>query len=123
MDLRSCIDELTKLGAISDDEAHASLNQLDKFEANKLTPGQVGRYAVIGGAAAPAVNVLKNAIKGGGRHLVEGISHGQKLRSLAADAAGGAILTGAVPIIRSRFDQHAEVKKLRQYLKEHGETA
>jgi len=64
---------------------------------------------------------MKNVIKGGKRGLIEGKGIRGKLRSMAADVAGGAVLTGAVPLIRNRADQHAEVAKVRQYLSERGE--
>lgn len=112
-------DELLKLGFVSDDEAQGSLDRLDTLERNKPTVGQVARYSAIGGVAAPAVNVMKNAIKG--KTLLEGAGAVARGRHLAADAVGGAVLTGAVPLIRTHLDRRAEMKKLHQYLQERGE--
>lgn len=113
----SFFDELVKLGFISDDEARGSLDRLETLEANKPTIRQVARYSGIGAAAAPAVNSLKNVLRGDG-HVFTGSGFKAKARGVLADAAGGAILTGAIPLARTQLDRRAETKRLRQYLKE-----
>lgn len=80
------------------------LDEVEKV-AVELTPGQQHRqaaqYTALGAVAAPAVGVVKNVIEHG-----KAFSPGaHPIRQIAAQATGGAILTGAVPVIRHHIEQ------------------
>ncbi len=107
MDRRAFFDELTKLGAISDDQARASLDRLESLEKNKPTGGQVARYGVLGAGAGAL-----------GKAVSHGIEHSQLPvgRSLGGAAAAGAIGMGAMPLLRSSLDRRAEMGRLKQYM-------
>lgn len=115
MDKFATIDELLKLGAISDDQARQSLDRLNTLERSKPTTGQVGRYAALGAVAGPAMGAVSNVIKGK-RALDFGTV--SKLRGVAGEAAKGAIGMGAVPLARGHLDRRAETGTLKSYLKE-----
>lgn len=107
--------------AVSPEEAAEALNRYQKLQDQKPTAGQIGRYAAIGAVATPAVGSLRNVITGGGPW------HGGKvpgggLRSLAGQAIGGAILSGAVPLVRSHLDRQAEVGKLKRFVQQNTPT-
>lgn len=110
--------ELAKVGAISDEQARGSLERLDTLERNKPTMGQVGRYAGLGAVTAPAMGMIGNAIRSGGRALVEGGTVKDKLRNVAADAAKGAVGMGAMPLLRSHLDRRAEIGTLKNYMQQ-----
>lgn len=121
----SMLDELEKLGVISDEQARKSLERLDTLEKSKPTGGQVARYATIGGIAVPAIKALGQTIKGGRGEGVSALGHlagaktpghGAALRQLAGSVAEGALSAGAVPLIRARSDRSAEIGKLKSYL-------
>lgn len=110
--------ELAKIGAISDEQARGSLERLDTLERNKPTMGQMGRYAGLGAVTAPAMGMISTAIRSGGKALVEGGTVKDKLRSVAADAAKGAVGMGAMPLLRSHLDRRAEVGTLKNYMQQ-----
>ena len=114
--MSSCLSELHKLGAINDDEAQRTLDQLEALETNKFTPGQVGRYALLGAAAGPAVGVARNLIREGKPFGRPGWRYAG--RSLAADAIGGAVTSGAIPMVRSAMDRIAAKNTLAQFMRE-----
>lgn len=107
------LDELVKLGAVSDAQAQAAADRLETLERNKPTVGQAARYGAIGAAAGPTVRLVTDTLR-----------HGNPLhggpRGLAADAVGTALTAGAIPMVRAHFDRAAEKKTLQQYLKEEG---
>lgn len=111
-------DELNKLGAISEDQARASLERLDSLEKAKPTAGQVARYGAIGAAAAPGIKVLTNAIHGKSLHDFGQAGKGLRgiARGAAGSAVGGALMAGAVPLVRSHFDRKAESGTLKKYV-------
>ena len=111
----SFFDELTKLGAISDDQARRSLDRLDQLDKNKPTPGQVARYGALGAGAGALGHVVSRAIEGGERAVTR--------RSILGSAASGAIGMGAVPLVRGALDRHAEKKTLKAYLRQPEKTA
>lgn len=117
MNIFSCIDELEKLGAISDDEARKALDRIDTLEKSNPTSKQVARYATIGAVAGPAVSALGNVIKGdptfGGK---------SKLRHIVGEAAKGAVASGAIPLVRGHLDRKAELGTLKQYMQEQNHT-
>jgi hypothetical protein len=103
------LDELVKLGAISDEQAQRSIDQLDALEKTKPTLGQVGRYGVLGAGAGML-----------GRTVSHGIEHGAlpTRRALGGAAAAGAIGLGAVPIVRGALDRRANIGHLKKYMKQ-----
>ena len=103
-----------KVAAVHDSEAHAALRRLDSLEKSKPTASQLGRYAAIGGGGAVAGTVLKDVISKGTKEVLGG--PGKRLRTGAANAISGALLSGAVPLVRSHMDQSAEKATLRKYL-------
>jgi hypothetical protein len=105
-------DELTKLGAVSDEQARAALERLDALEAAKPTTGQALRYGALGAGAGVVSrglgDVIEHGMGGAMGKLVPG-------RYGAAMATGG-LMAGATPMIRSALDRRAEAGKLRSYL-------
>jgi hypothetical protein len=112
MNFASAIDELLKLGAVSDRQALAALDRLDTLERNKPTKKRVARYAAVGAAAAPVI--------AGVGHLLEGTKPAKGVRSLVGHAAKGALATGALPLIQQHLDRRGEKKVLKEYLHERG---
>jgi hypothetical protein len=113
------IDELYKLGAITDSEALETINRLDTMDKNKLKADQVGRYAAIGAIAGPAISALRGRIQGKKKHYfkdAEGISG--HVRQVVGDAVAGAATSGAIPLVRSALDRKAASDKLHEYAKE-----
>lgn len=119
--------ELAKLGTISDEQAAKSLDRYESLERSSPTVRQGLRYAAIGAVAGPAIRAVGQAIRGGRRSGVSMLGHlagadlpgtGNALRSLASNAAGGAIGSGAIPLIRGQMDRQAEMGTLKQYLSE-----
>lgn len=115
MNFSSTIDELLKLGAVSDEQATSALNRLDTLNRNRSTPGRVARYATIGAAAAPIIAGIGSAIEG--RNPMKGLSAVGKLRHIGAHAAKGALAAGAVPLIQQHFDRRGEERTLHKYLR------
>ena len=48
MNLLACLDEMVKLGTVSDAEAQKAIDRLESLEKSKPTAGQVGRYGALG---------------------------------------------------------------------------
>lgn len=109
MNVRVFFDELTKLGAVSDQQAQSSIDRLEALEKAKPTGGQLARYGILG-AGAGAV----------GKLVSHGIEHGTlpARRGLAGAGAAGTIAMGAVPLVRSALDRRAEAGKLKSYMKQ-----
>lgn len=105
--IAAVMDELAKLGAISDEQARRSLDRYDALEKAKPTVGQVGRYGALGAGAGALTNMVKHTIE-----------HGRmpSVRGALGSAAAGAIGMGAVPLIRGALDRSAERKTLKNYL-------
>jgi len=120
------LDELAKLGAISDEQAQRSLERYESLQKASPTTGQVGRYAALGAVAGPAIAAVGQAVRGGRAEGVSRVGHllGAKkvgdsaLRSLAANSATGAVSSGAIPLLRQHMDRHAEMHTLKKYLHE-----
>lgn len=110
--------------AVSEQDAERALDRYDNLQRNKLTTGQVGRYAGIGAVAGVGSTALGNLIKGGPGSLSTKLTDarapgvGGMVRGLASSAVKGAIAGGAVPIIRQRFDRRAELGTLKKYIDE-----
>jgi hypothetical protein len=129
--LTSVLDELEKLGFISDEQARRSLDQLDQLEKSKPTGGQVARYAGLGALAGPAIGALGQAVKGGRPTGVSMLGHlagartpgtGDALRSVASNAVTGALTGGAVPLARGALDRQANISHLKKYLQQEPTT-
>lgn len=120
----ACVDELSKLGAVTEEQANSALDRYETLERQKPTPGQVGRYAALGAVAGPGSHIVSNLARGRGvkgaidvAHDAAGkaMSHG-RLRTVAGTAAAGALATGAIPLLRTHLDRNAERKTLRKYI-------
>lgn len=111
----SLLDELLKLGVISDIQAQKSIDRLDALEKSSPTAGQVGRYGAIGAGAGMAMKALGHGIEHGFKPLSG--------RGLLAAGLTGAVGMGATPLVRGALDRRAESGKLRQYLDQEGVKA
>ena len=109
--IAAVMDELAKLGAISDEQARRSLDRYDALEKAKPTVGQVGRYGALGAGAGALSKTISTSIE-----------HGRMPTGRAAlgAAAAGAVGMGAVPLIRGALDRHAEKKVLKSYINQQG---
>jgi hypothetical protein len=105
---------LLKVAGISDDDARRSLDRLDTLERTKPTARQVGRYAAIGAAAAPAIGALANVVKG--KPAFEGTGGFSKLRDAASTAVKGGLGASVIPLARTHLDRKAELGTLRRYV-------
>jgi len=110
VNLLVCLDEMVKLGTISDAEAQKAIDRLESLEKSKPTAGQVGRYGALGAVGGALTKVLGHTIE----HGVGGL----KPRSLAASAATGAVGSGAIPLVRAALDRKAEEHKIKKYLEQ-----
>ncbi len=100
------VDELEKLGAISDEQARRSLDRYDQLEKTRPTLGQAGRYGALGAGVGTLMHVAGNALEGGSL----------KPRALGAAAVKGAIGMGGVPLAVRALDRRAELATLKKYL-------
>ncbi len=100
------VDELEKLGAISDEQARRSLDRYDQLEKDRPTLGQAGRYGALGAGVGTLTHVAGNALEGGSL----------KPRALGAAAVKGAIGMGGVPLAVRALDRRAELATLKKYL-------
>lgn len=111
MDLRACLDEMQKLGAISDEQARRAADRLDALHQNAPSAKQMGRNVAIGAAAGPVVGAVGNVIMGN-------LKDAKSPRVALANAAKGALATGSVPLLQRSLDRKSEEKTLKTYLKE-----
>jgi hypothetical protein len=125
---------LQKTALVSQPRAARALDRLDTLNENKPTLGQVGRYAGIGGVGGAAISSLGNVVEhykppttpGIKGHLLalgqaavkaeKNPTVSSKVRLVAANTMKGALGGGAIPLLRSAADRHAEQKVLREYL-------
>lgn len=106
--------EWIKSAAVSADQARRSLDRLDTLERNSPTVGQVARYGGIGALGGAAAGAIGNAIESG--NPLRGATPKAKVLNMAASAAKGAIGGGALPLLRSHSDRHAEMGTLRKFM-------
>jgi hypothetical protein len=111
---KAFFDELSKIGAISDEQAAKALERYEALERSKPTGGQVARYGAIGAVAAPAIGAIGDVISG------KRFEAGKRLRGHLGRAVTGALTSGAIPIVRAHFDRRAEMGTLKKYLAERG---
>ncbi len=116
MHFESLFDELAKLGAISDEQARASLDRLETLRQDAPTTGRIARYAAFGAATAPVVSAVGNVIAGKPAIQAAGMGRRLAVREVANQAAKGALGAGALPLLQTRLDQHAEIRNLKKYL-------
>lgn len=111
------LDELSKLGAVSDEEARQALDRLKTLEKKKPTQEQLARYAALGAAGGTIIGMGANVIKGKPAiDAVKGVRFG-KTRALASDAAKGAAGASLLSL-RDKMDRRSEKKKILENLKE-----
>ena len=126
----SCLEELVKLGTVSDEQAEKALARYQSLKESKPEAGQVARYSALGAAVAPAMHISGNLLKGEGLHKAVSVADRYKDtvgrvrakgvgRALAGSAITGAVGMGMVPIARHWLDQHAERGKLKAFLQQH----
>jgi hypothetical protein len=113
--ISSCLDELQKLGAISDEQASQAADRLEALEQSGVTARQAGRYALIGAAAGPAVTAVGRLVAG---RSSTGAGAWRGTRDAAESAVKGALTGGAVPLLRKHVDQKTEEVKLKKYLRQ-----
>jgi hypothetical protein len=116
---RPTLDELVKLGAVSEDQARAALDRLEALEKNKPTGEQALRYGGLGAGAGLASRALGDAVEHGGAGALERALP----RRYAAAAVTGGLMAGAIPMVRSTLDRRAEMGKLRSYLAQEPPTS
>lgn len=120
------VDELDKLGAISDGQSHTlklklperkpitreqtelSLKKLKRLEEGKLTPGELGRGAMVGAILGP--------IGAHAARAIEGVPIYKGPRNIAASAAMGALYGSLIPVGKSRLEREVNKQKLKEYL-------
>jgi hypothetical protein len=110
VNLLVCLDEMVKLGTISDAEAQKAIDRLESLEKSKPTAGQVGRYGALGAVGGALTKTIGHAIDPGGKKLVG--------RALAASAVTGSVGSGAIPLVRAALDSAVEKHKIKKYLKQ-----
>jgi hypothetical protein len=109
--IQSFLDELVKLGAVSDEHAQLAKERLDSLERNRPTVGQLGRYGAIGAIAGPAIGAVGN--------LIEKKSPFGSLRNVAAQAAKGGLAASTIPLARVALDRRAAAGTMKKYENEH----
>lgn len=123
----ACLDELSKLGEVSPAEARRALERLESLEDNKPTGEQVLRYGALGAVSGPAISALGEMAAGRKpyRAATKGILglgkavSSSPARAVAGDALKGALTAGAIPLVRSSLDRHAEIGKLNRFMQEY----
>ena len=113
--LPAYVEQLIKTAAnapVSDEQARRALDSMENLERNKPTAGQLARYSAIGAAAGPTVKSLGRLIESGPKGALG------SPRRLAAEAVGGALTTGAVPLARQHLEQHVQKDTLKRYMQE-----
>jgi hypothetical protein len=110
VNFRAAMDELVKLGAVSDVQAEAALERLDSLEKNKPSVGQM-----LGSGAGVASKALGTMVEHGGAPSFAGRLAPRAL--LAAGLTGG-LMAGATPVIRAGLDRHREIGTLKKFLAE-----
>lgn len=127
----SFFDELQKLGAVGDEELERTKARYKQLQEQRPDAAQVGRYMGFGAVTAPALSAVGNAIRGGrmeGQSMASHLTGARAVpfgvaRSIASDAARGALAAGAIPVLRGEMDRRVEMRELAHKLKEHEGTA
>lgn len=142
--LRALVDELGAMGAltqteltkladeVSAAEAVAAMKRLRELEKEKITPGQMARSALAGGAAGITGQIVREtasgtpfkAIKGviqenprlAGKVLGLGKAGLKGLHGMGATALGSAALVTAAPFYRRHLHREAEKAKLKEFV-------
>lgn len=127
---------------LSQADAQAALTRLHGLDTQAMTGEQARRGAALGAIAAPVLDVGKKLVSGdpvfGARttaalRSLKGIPVGgpgrlkalakvplAAARSLAANAAVGAVTGGALPTIKNEVEREAERGKLKKYIAQGG---
>lgn len=126
MNIRSCFNELEKLGAISPEQAQASLDRLQQLEMSRPTVGQAARYGLLGAVAGPSIAGAADLVRGqtpfkGVEREGKTIPYGRP-RGVGGAMLAGALTSGAIPFVRSSLDRASEKRTLKRFLKEHEHT-
>ena len=111
------VDELHKLGALTAQEARESLARLEELE-EAPTLKQIGAYTALGAGSGPVIGGIQRMVRGPGINPFSrsATSPAHPARQLASEAAGGALFSGALPLVRGEYDKWQETSKLRSFL-------
>ena len=96
----ACLLELQKLGAVSEEHVQHARKKLDQV-------GQMGRYALVGATAAPAIGALGDLVSGA--PLLGG--SGNRMRGALASSMKGARGASIIPVARNALDRQAQLSK------------
>lgn len=129
--MESFFDELQKLGAVGDEELERTKARYKELQEQRPDAAQVGRYMGFGAVTAPVLSAMGNAIRGGrmeGQSMASHLTGARDVpfgvaRSIASDAARGALASGAIPVLRGEMDRRVEMRELAHKMKEHEGTA
>lgn len=111
------LDELEKVGFVSDAEASSALDSLNSLQQDKPTKRQTLGYMGAGAAIAPVVHMGANLIRK--KPLLEGTTGGDKARDAAAQMFRGGLGGTAVSMAQHHIDRHDKTNTLKAYLAQH----
>lgn len=111
------LDELEKVGFVSDAEAARALDSLNSIEQDKPTKRQTLGYMGAGAALTPAFHMAANAVRK--KPLLDGVSRGDKARDAAAQALKGGFGGTAVSMAQRHIDRSDKTNTLKAYLAQH----
>jgi hypothetical protein len=131
--LHFAVDELQKLGqvpsdnAISRQEAWKALKEYKELSKDRPDVGEMGRYALVGAAATPAIGAVQDVVSGtqgmgvgAGKQLSLGKRFQRTLtggtRKILGRGVAGAATMGLLPVVKHYVDRRAMQNKLQQYM-------
>jgi hypothetical protein len=115
--MASILDELEKIGFVSDAEAENALASIQALEQDKPTKRQTLGYMGAGAILTPAFHIAGNAIRK--RPLLEGANTGEKARDALAQAVKGGLGGTAVSMAQRHIDRNDKTNTLKAYLAQH----
>jgi len=110
------VDELNKLGFVTDEDAKRSLTVLEQLEQQRPRAREVARDAVVGGVLNPVTMSVARKIETG--RWTKGHSAKEKALTVAADAFKGAVGSGALRLALQKSKETAHKGVLKEYVKE-----
>lgn len=114
----SLVDEFAKLATgVSIDEANQALTRLHRLEESKPSGSDLVRGAVAGTGIGIAGNLAGSSIAGTRAPIRALVPGGPTLgRQIAGAAIPGVLFGAALPVLKRKMDEGAEVEKLRSNL-------
>lgn len=113
----SFMDELVKLGEISEQEARDALDRYEFAVRNRMPTDQVMRMAAIGAVASPIISLSSNLMKGKSP-LGDNKVRFAKTREVLTNMAHGALTGGGLASVRQSVEEKAQKEKILEFLKE-----